>query len=186
MAALNAFGETSVASWTAFSKFDALFWMISGAMGVTITTFVGQNFGAGNFDRIHKGVRIMNWTYVFVALASTVLFIVFRVQLFRIFVESQEAIDIGCRMLMIIGPFYILNIHIENYSGALRGVGDTVAPMMISIFGVCVFRVIYLTVLMPIYNSLDLLCLMYPISWAITNTLYLIYYPIRMRKLVKV
>jgi Na+-driven multidrug efflux pump len=65
-------------------------------------------------------------------------------------------------------------------------VGDTVAPMMISIFGVCVFRVIYLTVLMPIYNSLDLLCLMYPISWAITNTLYLIYYPIRMRKLVKV
>jgi putative MATE family efflux protein len=186
MAALNAFGETPVASWTAFSKFDALFWMISGAMGVTITTFVGQNFGAGNFDRIHKGVRIMNWTYVFVALASTVLFIVFRVQLFRIFVESQEAIDIGCRMLMIIGPFYILNIHIENYSGALRGVGDTVAPMMISIFGVCVFRVIYLTVLMPIYNSLDLLCLMYPISWAITNTLYLIYYPIRMRKLVKV
>lgn len=184
-AALNGFGETVVASWTAYSKFDALFWMISGAMGVTVTTFVGQNFGAGRFDRIQKGVRLVNWAYVFVAMFCSILFIVLRVPLYRIFVESQEAVDVGCRMLLLITPFYILNIHIENYSGALRGVGDTIAPMIISIFGVCVFRVIYLGILMPVYHSLDLLCLMYPISWALTNTLYLIYYPRRMRKLVQ-
>ena len=184
-AALNGFGETPVASWTAFSKFDALFWMISGAMGVTITTFVGQNFGAGKFDRIRKGVRLMNWAYVIVAVISTMLFMLFSEELFRIFVESDEAVAIGCRMLMLIGPFYIFNIHIENYSGALRGVGDTVAPMMISIFGVCIFRVIYLAILMPIYQSLDILCIMYPISWALTNTMYLIYYPIRMKRLTK-
>lgn len=120
-AALNSFGETPVASWTAYSKFDALFWMISGAMGVTITTFVGQNFGAGQFDRIKKGVRMMNWSYVFVAVFSSIVFIVFREPLFRIFVESQEAVQIGSRMLLLITPFYILNLHIENYSGALRG-----------------------------------------------------------------
>ena len=184
-AALNSFGETPVASWTAYSKFDALFWMISGAMGVTITTFVGQNFGAGQFDRIKKGVRMMNWSYVFVAVFSSIVFIVFREPLFRIFVESQEAVQIGSRMLLLITPFYILNLHIENYSGALRGVGDTVAPMMISIFGVCIFRILYLNIFMPIYQSLDVLCIMYPISWALTNAMYLIYYPIRMRKLVK-
>ena len=184
-AALNGFGETVVASWTAYSKFDALLWMISGAMGVTVTTFVGQNFGAGRFDRIQKGVRLVNWSYVFVAMFCSILFIVLRVPLYRIFVESQEAVDVGCRMLLLITPFYILNIHIENYSGALRGVGDTIAPMIISIIGVCVFRVIYLGILMPVYHSLDLLCLMYPISWALTNTLYLIYYPRRMRKLVQ-
>ena len=184
-AALNEFGETVVASWTAYSKFDALFWMISGAMGVTITTFVGQNFGAGKFDRIRRGVKIMNWAYVFVAVASSVLFVAFRVPLYRIFVSSQEAVDVGCRMLILITPFYILNMHIENYSGALRGIGDTVAPMVISIFGVCVFRVIYLSILMPIYQSLDLLCLMYPISWGLTEVMYLLYYPRRMRKLVR-
>ena len=183
-AALNGFGETVVASWTAYSKFDAIFWMISGAMGMTVTTFVGQNFGAGKFDRIRKSVRIANWTYVFVAVFSSVLIVAFRVPLYRLFVESQEAVDVGCRMLILITPFYILNLHIETYSGALRGVGDTVAPMIISIFGVCVFRVIYLGILMPVYNSLDLLCLMYPISWALTNTMYLLYYPRRMRKLV--
>lgn len=183
-AALNGFGETVVASWTAYSKFDAIFWMISGAMGMTVTTFVGQNFGAGKFDRIRKSVRIANWTYVFVAVFSSVLIVAFRVPLYRLFVESQEAVDVGCRMLILITPFYILNLHIETYSGALRGVGDTVAPMIISIFGVCVFRVIYLGILMPMYNSLDLLCLMYPISWALTNTMYLLYYPRRMRKLV--
>ena len=184
-AALNSFGETPVASWTAYSKFDALFWMISGAMGVTITTFVGQNFGAGQFDRIKKGVRMMNWSYVFVAVFSSIVFIVFREPLFRIFVESQEAVQIGSRMLFLITPFYILNLHIENYSGALRGVGDTVAPMMISIFGVCIFRILYLNIFMPIYQSLDVLCIMYPVSWALTNAMYLIYHPIRMRKLVK-
>ena len=184
-AALNSFGEAAVASWTAFSKFDGLFWMISGAMGVTITTFVGQNFGAGKVDRIRKGVKLMNWAYVFVAVLSSVLFIVFREPLFRIFVESEEAIAIGCRMILLIGPFYICNIYIENYAGALRGVGDTVAPMLISIFGICVFRVTYLAVLMPVYQSLDVLCLMYPISWVLVNTMYMIYYPIRMRKLVK-
>lgn len=184
-AALNGFGETAVASWTAYSKFDALFWMISGAMGVTITTFVGQNFGAGKMDRIHRGVKIMNWAYVFVAVFSSALFIVLRVPLFRIFVGSEEAIAIGCRMLILITPFYILNIFIENYSGALRGMGDTVAPMMISIFGVCIFRIIYLGILMPMHQSLDVLCIMYPVSWALTNLMYWVYYTVRMRKLVR-
>ena len=184
-AALNGFGETAVASWTAYSKFDALFWMISGAMGMTITTFVGQNFGAGRFDRIHKGVRLMNWAYVFVAVFSSIFFVVLRIPLYRLFVETEEAVQIGCRMLLLITPFYLLNIFIENYSGALRGVGDTVAPMMISIFGVCIFRIIYLAILMPVYQSLDILCIMYPVSWALTNLMYFIYYPVRMRKLVK-
>ena len=184
-AALNGFGETVVASWTAYSKFDAIFWMISGAMGVTITTFVGQNFGAGKHARIRQGVRLMNWAYVAIAVIMSVVILVLREPLFRLFVESEEAVSIGCRMLILITPFYILNIHIENYSGALRGVGDTVAPMVISIFGVCVFRVIYLSVLMPIFHSLDVLCIMYPISWLLTEVLYLIYYPIRMGKLVK-
>ena len=183
-AALNSFGETAVASWTAFSKFDALFWMISGAMGITITTFVGQNFGAGKTERIHKGVRVMNWAYVFVAVVSTAVFLIFQEELFRIFVSSEEAVEIGCRMLLLIGPFYILNVYIENYSGALRGMGDTITPMVISIFGVCVFRILYLTVLMPIHNSLDVLCWMYPISWALTSAMYFIYYRIRMKKLL--
>ena len=184
-AAINGFGEVTVASWTAYGKFDGLFWMISGAMGVTITTFVGQNFGAGKAERIHKGVRVMNWAYVVTALIMSALVIVFREPLFRIFVESSEAVTIGCRMLLIISPFYIVNIFIENYSGALRGVGDTVMPMCFSVFGICVFRVIYLGVLFPLYPTLEVLCAMYPVSWILTNTLYMIYYPIRMRKLVK-
>ena len=184
-AALNGFGETVVAAWTAYTKFDAIFWMISGAMGVTITTFVGQNFGAGKFARIHKGVKIMNWAYVGIAIFSSILFVALRVPLYRLFVESQEAVDVGCRMLLLITPFYLLNIHIENYSGALRGVGDTIAPMVISIIGVCIFRIIYLGILMPMYHSLDVLCIMYPVSWVLTGLMYLIYYPRRMRKLVK-
>lgn len=184
-AALNGFGETVVAAWTAYTKFDAIFWMISGAMGVTITTFVGQNFGAGKFERIQKGVRIMNWAYVGIAIFSSILFVALRVPLYRLFVESQEAVDVGCRMLMLITPFYLLNIHIENYSGALRGVGDTIAPMVISIIGVCIFRIIYLGILMPVHHSLDVLCIMYPVSWVLTGMMYLIYYPHRMRKLVK-
>jgi len=182
-AAINGFGELTVASWTAYTKLDGLFWMISGAMGVTITTFVGQNFGAGKMDRIRKGVRVMNWAYAVTAVTMSALVIVFRQLLFHIFVDSLEAVEIGCRMLLIISPFYLVNIYIENYSGALRGMGDTLAPMLFSVFGICVFRIIYLAFFFPLFESLEVLCAMYPVSWVMTNTLYMIYYPIRMRKL---
>ena len=182
-AAINGFGELTVASWTAYTKLDGLFWMISGAMGVTITTFVGQNFGAGKMDRIRKGVRVMNWAYAVTAVTMSALVIVFRQLLFHIFVDSLEAVEIGCRMLLIISPFYLVNIYIENYSGALRGMGDTLAPMLFSVLGICVFRIIYLAFFFPLFESLEVLCAMYPVSWVLTNTLYMIYYPIRMRKL---
>lgn len=184
-AAINGFGELTVASWTAYSKFDGLFWMISGAMGVTITTFVGQNYGAGRTERIRKGVKIMNWAYVIVAVIMSVFVIVLREPLFGIFVESAEAVEIGCRMLLIISPFYIANIHIENYAGALRGVGDTLVPMLFSVVGICVVRIIYLGVFFPMFPTLEFLCAMYPVTWILTDILYLIYYPMRMRKLVK-
>ena len=127
----------------------------------------------------------MNWAYVVIALFMSVLVIVLREPLFRIFVESSEAVSIGCRMLLIISPFYITNIHIENYSGALRGIGDTVLPMVFCLFGICVFRIIYLGLFFPLFPTLEVLCAMYPVSWILTNALYMIYYPIRMRKLVK-
>ena len=57
-------------------------------------------------------------------------------------------------------------------------------PMLFSIFGICVFRVIYLAVVFRLYPSLEVLCAMYPVSWLLTNALYMIYYPIRMKKLV--
>ena len=182
-AAINGFGELTVASWTAYSKFDGLFWMISGAMGVTVTTFVGQNFGAGKMDRIRKGVRVMNWAYVGIALLMSAFVIGLREALFHIFVDSREAVEIGCRMLLIISPFYLVNIYIENYSGALRGVGDTLVPMLFSVFGICVFRILYLGLFFPRFPTLEVLCAMYPVSWVLTNTLYLIYYPTKMRKL---
>lgn len=181
--AINGFGELTVASWTAYTKFDGLFWMISGAMGVTITTFVGQNYGAGKINRIRKGVQVMNWAYVVIAIMMSAFVIVMRETLFHIFVDSREAVEIGCRMLLIISPFYLVNIYIENYSGALRGVGDTLMPMLFSIFGICVFRIIYLGLLFPRFPTLEVLCAMYPASWVLTNTLYLLYYPIKMRKL---
>ena len=184
-AAINAFGEVTVASWTAYTKLDGLFWMISGAMGVTITTFVGQNYGAGRIDRIQKAVRIMNWSYVAIALFTSILVIFLRQPLFRIFVQSDEAIAVGCRMLMVISPFYIFNIHIENYAGALRGVGDALTPMLFSVFGICGFRLIYLWVLFPMFPTLEVLCAMYPLTWLLTNTLYLFYYPYRMKRLAK-
>ena len=184
-AAINAFGEVTVASWTAYSKFDGLFWMISGAMGMTITTFVGQNFGAGKFDRIKRSVKLMNWAYVVIGAVMSFFVIFLRQPLFRIFVTSDEAVAVGCRMLLVISPFYILNIFIENYAGALRGVGDTLTPMLFSVFGICVFRLIYLWVFFPLYPTLEVLCAMYPITWLLTNTLYLFYYPYRMKRLVR-
>lgn len=183
-AALNGFGAVTVAAWVALGKFDSLFWMISGAMGVTITTFVGQNYGAGRKDRIRQSVKIINIAYLISGIIMGGLIIIFREQLLGVFLQSKEAVEIGCVMIMIISPFYVVNIFTENYAGALRGVGDTFIPMVFSVFGICIFRVIYLAVWFPMMPTLEVLCAMYPISWTITNTFYMFYYPIRMRKLM--
>lgn len=181
-AAVNSFGTDTVAAWTAYGKIDAMFWMVINAFGISVTTFVGQNYGAGLYKRVRKGVRqCLLMTAVFTVLIIALILPCGEI-LFRLFTKDSEVITIGIMMMKFLVPTFVTYICIEIYSGALRGMGDAFVPMLITCGGICGLRVLWLLLAVPRWNSMKTVMLSYPITWVTTSILFLIYYAWYVRK----
>ncbi|MBR5004728.1 MAG: MATE family efflux transporter, partial [Erysipelotrichaceae bacterium] len=171
---VNGYGTDTVAAFTAFGKIDALFWMMTGAFGTAVMTFVGQNFGAGNIDRVKKG---MTQTIIMQALATVVLSTILYFTggiFYRLFTPDQEVIRIGMEILRFLCPTWIAFVFIEVYSMGIRACGDSLIPMLMTAIGVCGTRMLWIF-FGPSGSVLEsLFC--YPISWILTSTLFIIYY----------
>lgn len=175
-AALNNFGTDTIAAFSIFGKLDAIFWMISSAFGVAITTFVGQNYGAGKKDRVHKSVLVcLIMDAIFSAII--VLFMYYkRTFLFGIFTTDTEVIHIGSEMLALIMPCYMFYVFIEVLSGALRGVGDVVVPLIITLGGTCILRIVWVFGCLHFHPTVEAIIFSYPITWILCAVLFIIYY----------
>lgn len=173
---INSFGTDTVAAWTAYGKIDGIFWMIMGAYGVSATTFAGQNFGAGKYDRIKKSVRICLGMAAATSLLLSVIVLTGGRLFFRMFTDDAEVISIGLGMMRVISPCYITYICIEILGGTTRGCGDAIPPMLLTGIGVCVLRVIWALTAVPLRPEVSTVALSYPITWTITSILFIIYY----------
>ncbi|MDD6143607.1 MAG: MATE family efflux transporter [bacterium] len=174
--AVNGFGTDMIAAYTAFGKLDGFYWMIVGAFGVSITTFVGQNFGAKQYDRMRRSVRVcLLMMFGSTIVLSTLLLLGGRM-LYHLFTDDPVVIEYGLQMLRVIAPAYMAFICIEILSGALRGVGDSLVATLFTLFGVCVFRVIWVVWILPMNHTLEMLMLSYPITWTLTSILFIVYY----------
>lgn len=173
---INAFGTTVMAAWTAWGKMDGTFWMIISAFGIAITTFTGQNFGAGKFDRMKKSVRVC----LAMAMGTTVIvsgiLLLFGPYVFRLFSNEEAVVLQGMEILRTLAPFFFTYICIEIFSGAVRGVGDTVLPTLMTLVGICLLRTVWLLVIAPVQNSVPFTLYCYPITWSITSVLFVLYY----------
>lgn len=175
-AAINQYGTDTAAAWAGWSKLDQIFWMFINAFSIAITTFVGQNFGAGKIDRAKKGVRtvtIMSAISTFVIEAG--YFIVGRYGL-MLFITDSAVLEIGISIMHYIVPWYITYIAIELLSGAIRGVGKSFVPTLISVFGICVLRILWIYIVPVFDTSLFGVLFSYPFSWIVTSLLFIIYY----------
>ncbi|MBB5264124.1 putative MATE family efflux protein [Catenibacillus scindens] len=184
-ASLNSFGTDTVAAWTAYGKMDSLFWMVLSAFGISITTFVGQNFGAKKYDRMRKSVRVCLGLAIAVSLILTVFFLFLGHYVFMLFTTDAGVIDIGMGILRIMVPGYTIYVFIEILAGALRGTGDVIIPMTITCGGICVLRVIWIFIAMPMRPQISTIIYSYPISWVITAILFICYYTFRQRQRMK-
>lgn len=176
MAAINAFGTDTIAAWSAYGKLDAIYWMVSGAFGISITTFVGQNYGAGKFDRIYKSVRTCLGMHLAFSAVIIGFLIIFRIPLFHLFTSDANVIKIGSDMLILITPFYIFYVFTEVFSGARKGVGDVFVPMIITLCGTCFLRIVWVIVCSLHYNTVNAILMCYPVSWILCAGAFIIYY----------
>ena len=182
-AALNGFGTDTAAAWSVFGKLDAAFWMVSSAFGISITTFVGQNYGARKNGRIRKITRVSLGIDFLVSAALVVFLIAARVPLFRLFTTDTEVIRIGTEMLLQVTPWYITFVFIEILSGSLRGIGDVIIPMIITLCGVCLLRVLWIVGALKIQPTISAIIFSYPITWIMTSILFICYYFYRIKKM---
>ena len=175
-ASINSFGTDTIAAWTAYSKIDGMFWMIMSAYGVSITTFAGQNFGAGKYDRIHKSVRVCIGMSAFTSVLLSAIVLVGGRFFLGLFTDDPGVADIGMSIIHVIAPTYITYICIEILGGTARGCGDSIIPMLLTCFGVCVLRVIWILGIVPIHRDLATVAFSYPLTWAVTSVMFIIYY----------
>ena len=178
---LNRFGTDTVAAWAAFWKLDAIYWMISSAFGIAVTTFVGQNYGALKYQRIKKSVWVCAGMQVVSSLVLSVVMVVFRAPLLGIFTTDRQVLEIGFMMILILTPFYAVFTPVEVLSGALRGIGDVMIPTVITICGVCVLRIIWVMTAVPVRHEVSTIMVGYPVTWLLSGIAFIVYYACRMR-----
>ena len=174
---INSFGTDMMAAYTAYSKMDGLFWMTIGAFGVSITTFVGQNFGARRYDRVRKSVLVCLAMAAGTTLALSGLLLLLGRPLFHLFTDEDIVVQRGLTIQRFLVPFFITYVCIEVFSGAMRGAGESLRPMMMTLLGVCLLRVLWVKLIAPLQGDSFLFMLTcYPLSWSLTSVLFLLYY----------
>ena len=173
---VNELGTDTVAAWGTFAKIDAVYWMVVNAFGISITTFVGQNYGAGKIKRMRKSVGVcLAMAYAGAVLVSGTLYALAK-PLYRLFTTDANVVKIGVDMMHFLLPSYFMYVVIGILSGALRGAGRVFVPMLLTCGGVCLIRIAWMFGIFPVYSGIKTIMLSYPVSWGITAVLFIIYY----------
>ena len=173
---MNSFGTSTIAAWGVYGKIDFVFWMTINSLGIAITTFAGQNFGARQYNRVRRGVRVCLAMAACTTLVISFTFYNLAEVLFRLFSQDDAVVAVGVGMMHVLTPVYITYISIEVLSGALRGCGDVRVPTLITVFFVCGLRVLWLTLMVPRYHTIATVELSYPLTWTLASLLFILYY----------
>ena len=185
---VNTLGTVVVASWAMSSKTDGIFWAVSNALGAAITSFVGQNLGAGRTDRAKDCVKQgMILAMIITIMLSGGILLVAK-PLLRILTDDPAVISTTYRILTFFVPFYFIWTVIEVITAVLRGAGDAVNPVIIVGLGICLFRIVWIVTVFARFVTLPALCWCYVASWTVTSVALIIYYRhggwIRRRRMV--
>lgn len=173
---INAFGTKAMAGVTAYGKIDAFIYMPMNALSLAVSTFIGQNIGAGKYSRMKKGIMACVWMGIGIS-AILCLGTFFGYDYFvRLFTDDTEAIAYGRQMMLFIVPvvwFYSLT---DTYGGAIRGSGQTVPVTVILAVCICAFRILWLQTMLHFINDIRIVYACYPLSWILCSVVTMLYF----------
>ena len=173
---VNTLGTDNVTAWATYGKVDGLFWMMISALGISATTFVGQNYGAGRMDRVRKGTSVCMGIGVLLTTIVGVVLYTGGYLLVDLFTEDAEVRRISMELVRFMVPTFITYIAIEVLSGTLRGVGDAWMPLVITGVGICAVRVLWIIVALPVRPHILTAAFSYPLTWTITSLAFVVFY----------
>ena len=173
---INYFGPSCMSGWTTYAKVDQLLFLPMQSIALASTTFVGQNLGCGQVDRAKEGVKKSLTISIISTLVLMVPVLIFAPYIVQFFIQEPAVIEYGTLFLRWMTPFYVLCCFNQIYSGALRGAGNTRAPMVIMLTSFVLFRQAYLFCMSQICNEIIPIAMSYPAGWLLCSTLSTIYY----------
>ncbi len=173
---VNTFGTDAVTGWGLSGRLDAFIWMVTEALGVSMTTFSAQNFGARNYERMRRGYHTSLIITVCIIGGMSALLVAFVGPLSRIFINDAAVTGYTTLMLHFIAPFYLFYSIVDNTSGAIRGSGESLRPMLLTVLGTVVFRVIWLLAVVPQHHTIETMLMVYPVTWILTAILFVAYH----------
>lgn len=166
--AINSLGADAMAGSAAGFNIEILIYFMVNAYGQAGTTFIGQNYGAGNPERCVRIMRLCLMQMMIFAVAGSIAILISGRQLLSFFNDNPQVLDFGYERIKIIVTFQILNGMIEVFSGCMRGYGHSMAPAVMSLIGVCAIRIIWVFTVFGYFHTYEILLAVYPISWAVT------------------
>ena len=173
---INSFGADAVTGCGLASRLDVFVWMVVEALGVALTTFTAQNFGARNYGRMRSGYHTsLVISLVLVGSLSLLLF-VFVDPLSRIFIADEGVTYYTRLMIHFVAPYYIFYSVVDNASGAIRGTGVSFQPMVLTLFGCCILRIAWLFTVVAVWHTMEAMLLVYPVTWVVTAIMFALYH----------
>ncbi len=182
---VNSFGSVAMAGNTAASNIEGFVYTAMNAFHQTAISFTGQNFGAKQYKRIGKILLICQISVILVGLLMGNAAYFFSGTLLQLYSPDAQVIAYGTLRMSIICTTYCLCGMMDVMVGSLRGMGYSVMPMLVSLTGACVFRIVWIYTAFQAFRTLQCLYLSYPISWALTFLVHLICFAVVYRKILK-
>ena len=173
---VNLFGLETMAGFAAYLKLEGFLYMPIEAFGLSVSSFVGQNYGAGKKERVERGTKVTLLLSVAVTVVLGAVLLYFGRAMIGIFDSSKGVADHGMQIMRILIPFYSLYAVNQTLTGALRGVGNSAAPMLISLFTMCGLRVVWIIAMLRVVSDPKMIYVSYPLTWLVTTVALVICY----------
>ena len=172
---INSFGKAAMAGCGTYSKIEGFAFLPITCFTMALTTFVGQNIGAGKYDRVKKGMGFGIACAMLLAETVGIVCYLFAPQLIAFFNDAPEVVDYGVRHMRTICLFYFLLAFSHCIAAILRGAGRAMVPMAVMLVCWCLIRVSYITVAVRFVNQLTTVSWAYPITWTCSSVVFLCY-----------
>jgi len=182
---VNSFGSIAMAGNTAAANVEGFVYTSMNAFHQTAISFTGQNYGAQNYKRIGKILLICQVSVIVVGLVMGNAAYGFAGSLLKLYSPDSAVIQYGVLRMSIICTTYCLCGMMDVMVGSLRGMGYSIMPMLVSLTGACLFRIIWIYTIFKQYHTLECLYISYPISWALTFLVHLLCFGIVYRRILK-
>ena len=169
---INSFGAEAMAGMTIFAKVEGFLYFPLFSLGLAVTGFVGQNFGAKEYERVKEGINISLKISVYTSLIFIIILNIFAPYILKLFTNDVAVIKVGLESIRIVFPSYVLYAMNQIYIGSLRGIEKTFEPMLISLFAHCIFRVIWCFVLLQYFHDMKVIYSSYSVSIVLMFVLF--------------